>query len=331
MIGIQNRKICERLKKQNLRKMTSKNQSGWKIWSHYSKGEPETLEKLWTATGKYHEGYEPNVEIGLNKLKKRIAADQTNIVKINPTRIWLRIAASLVVLLAVSFIVQNLITNSKQQIVSSGNIAKEVLLKDGTTVWLNQNSELTFPSPFDEDIRTVKIKGEGFFKVAKDPEKPFIVETDFGKITVLGTSFNIRCLEEEEHEIVHVEHGKVVYTSNKGEKKYLEKADKGILKKESGVIEIENDERFNSFAWRTNKLSFFGNSLKEIFEKVNQNLKVEFKVENTKALDCKYTVDFELKEVKEVFDALMLASDNNLRFEQLSKKKYKVLGKGCQD
>lgn len=66
-----------------------------------------------------------------------------------------------------------------------------IILSDGTEVWLNATSTLKFPFSFRENRREVYLEGEGYFKVAKNAEKPFIVHTPQTDITVLGTEFNI--------------------------------------------------------------------------------------------------------------------------------------------
>lgn len=70
-------------------------------------------------------------------------------------------------------------------------------LADGTVVWLNSDSELTYPVAFHGDTREIKLKGEAFFDVAHHPEKLFIVHTDQFDIQVTGTRFNIRNYPDE--------------------------------------------------------------------------------------------------------------------------------------
>ena len=72
-----------------------------------------------------------------------------------------------------------------------------VILSDGTKVWINSDSELEFPNRFGEDIREVKLKGEAYFRVARNEEKPFYVESDGQLVRVYGTEFNIRTYEED--------------------------------------------------------------------------------------------------------------------------------------
>ena len=67
----------------------------------------------------------------------------------------------------------------------------QLVLQDGTEVWLNAKSKLIYPASFTDDKRNVTIEGEAFFKVAKDPSRPFIVSTHDVDMEVLGTQFNV--------------------------------------------------------------------------------------------------------------------------------------------
>ena len=72
-------------------------------------------------------------------------------------------------------------------------------LPDGTLVFLNSESTLSYPSRFDSDTRNVTLQGEAYFEVAKNPEKKFIVSTSHqSQIEVLGTHFNVEAYEKQE-------------------------------------------------------------------------------------------------------------------------------------
>lgn len=72
-----------------------------------------------------------------------------------------------------------------------------LVLSDGTKVWLNANSSIRFPATFNGDTRSVSIKGEAYFEVAKNKAKPFLVTAKEATVTVLGTHFNIMAYEDE--------------------------------------------------------------------------------------------------------------------------------------
>ncbi len=88
-------------------------------------------------------------------------------------------------------------------------------LSDGTTVWLDAGSTLRYPTDFTGDTRSVLLSGEAYFDVASDPSKPFLVQAEYGQITVTGTAFNVRAWPNEQKMIVSVAEGQVILTAKK--------------------------------------------------------------------------------------------------------------------
>ncbi len=90
------------------------------------------------------------------------------------------------------------------------NVVRKVTMPDGTVVWLNRNSRLEFDDQqYNQTERYVKLSGEGFFEVARDVTRPFIVETGQIHTRVLGTSFNIEAYQQESEIRVSLVHGKI--------------------------------------------------------------------------------------------------------------------------
>ena len=113
----------------------------------------------------------------------------------------IKIAAAVAVTLGLSLLYQ--FVSDKNGVVPMQSIyvptgqRVNITLSDGTNVWLNACSEMTYPASFSEDIRRVSLKGEAYFDVSKDVEHPFVVQTKKCDIKVLGTEFNVRVNEAE--------------------------------------------------------------------------------------------------------------------------------------
>ncbi len=86
----------------------------------------------------------------------------------------------------------------------------QISLPDGTVLWLNSESEVSYPISFGEQKRNLKLKGEAFFEVAKDKEKPFTVLVNDIEVVALGTSFNINAFPENQSVTVALVTGKVL-------------------------------------------------------------------------------------------------------------------------
>jgi transmembrane sensor len=86
---------------------------------------------------------------------------------------------------------------------------KQLILGDGTKVWLSPNSKLTYPSQFNGDKRIVSLEGEAFFEVSHDAAHPFIIQSEQVSTTVLGTSFNVSAYKSQQDINVTLVTGKV--------------------------------------------------------------------------------------------------------------------------
>jgi len=97
----------------------------------------------------------------------------------------------------------------------------QLTLPDGTIVWLNAASSITYPVAFTGDKRKVTVTGESYFEVHSDPAHPFVVSKDGMDVTVLGTQFNVNAYDEEEQMRVTLVDGAVK----------VDKAGKGVFLK----------------------------------------------------------------------------------------------------
>lgn len=103
------------------------------------------------------------------------------------------VAASILLVLSLGMIF-NWVNLGKPQLVNLKNTEHRkqlAILPDGSEVWLKRNSAITYQKPFSADKRVVGLEGEAFFEVKKDPTRPFIVQSDYLEIAVLGTAFNM--------------------------------------------------------------------------------------------------------------------------------------------
>ena len=114
-------------------------------------------------------------------------------------------------------------------------------LADGTDVWLNSASSLTFPTVFRGKERRIELKGEGYFEVAKNASMPFHVAISNIDVKVLGTHFNIMGYNDEENIDTTLLEGRVDVTANKVTKSLMP-GKKAILNKTTNNIEISKAE-----------------------------------------------------------------------------------------
>lgn len=116
----------------------------------------------------------------------------------------MRAAAALVLLAGVAGLLYFFVSNRQPEMIalhSEGNAMTQTL-PDGTVVTLNKNSTLSYPETFDGSSRPVKLEGEAFFDVTPDKSKPFTIAVNDVKVTVVGTTFNIKSSEAQTEVIV---------------------------------------------------------------------------------------------------------------------------------
>jgi len=140
---------------------------------------------------------EAEIDRALSRLKNRIQNEvKTNRAKFPARYYWYQFAA--IMLLVVGFGLWSVLkqTNTPREVVLNQLITAkgskgQYVLPDGSIVWLNSESKLTFPEKFSKEKRKVTLEGEGYFQVTENRKQPFIVETDDIEIEVLGTAFDI--------------------------------------------------------------------------------------------------------------------------------------------
>jgi len=160
----------------------------------------------------------------------------------------------------------------------------QMVLADGTKVWLNSESELRFPVNFVEDTRTVWVKGEAFFEVAHDKEKPFFAMVNEKSIEVLGTEFNIKAYPEESEIITTLQSGSVKF--NFEDKSQMLTPDHQIIYSEiTGETELKEVNVQEVTAWVHGKFYFKSLNLEKIMVVLGRWYNFEMEFEDVEAKD----------------------------------------------
>ncbi len=155
-----------------------------------------------------------------------------------------------------------------------------LVLADGTKVWLNADSKLVYPSAFTGDTRTVKLRGEGYFDVTTDAEHPFVIHTAQEDVNVLGTEVNVTAYEDEVNKTTLVQ-GKVA-VEYEGERKILQPGQQALLQQNGGRGDrhfmIKKVDVNQEVAWKNGYFRFDRADISTIMKKLERwyNIEVEY-------------------------------------------------------
>lgn len=237
--------------------------------------------------------------------------------------------------------------NSKAQntITTKRGNKSNIRLPDGTEVWLNADSKITYNENFQGDIREVTLSGEAFFDVVKDRDRPFVIHTDVIDIKVLGTAFNVRSYADEKITEASLIRGSVEVTLRSNQKKYtLEPNDKLVIdhpvivndpgiavrKKEKATTELaklvkvkfeEKEKSASETLWTRGKLAFDEEPMEEIALMLERWYDVKVNVDDRVRKE-QYSGVFEDEGLEQVLRALKL-SDHGFNYT-INKKEVTI-------
>lgn len=222
-------------------------------------------------TGRFKE---INVDKAWDQIHSRISnegfrAETPRIGERNRRVLFLRVAAGILLLIGLGagiIYVRNTDVLGNNIVIASGSDQRDVAvtLRDGSRVWLNRNSKLTYSNNPGKGTRNVKLTGEAFFDIAPDASRPFIIDAGNANVKVVGTSFNVITRNRENKVEVFVRTGKVMLSDASGEQTImLEPGFVGTIGAE-GTNRSLNENR-NYMAWKTDTLVYEGEKLEIVF------------------------------------------------------------------
>ncbi|NWJ51982.1 MAG: DUF4974 domain-containing protein [Bacteroidetes bacterium] len=203
------------------------------------------------------------------------------------------------------------------EVVVPNGVRSKITLPDGSTVWLNSGSKLQYPVNFDEKTRNVKLIGEAFFEVKKNPSWPFKVEMGKIGVVVKGTSFSCMAYPEEKIIETTVLTGRVGMTAKGKTEKEFE-----ILMPNSQVTYNKDNNTYvkkvvdasRYIAWRNGKLVFNDEPFAQVVRKINYWFNVKIEIQDKELLDYKYKATFENESLYQILELLKMTAPIQYRF-----------------
>lgn len=255
-----------------------------------------------------------NTDNALDKVDGRIRRSQ-----LKTLFMWgQRVAAILFIPLLAVYLLEVLIPEKRDirmlEVRTNPGMTTSLTLPDGTKVNLNSESSLVYPETFDGDFRSVRLEGEAFFEVVKNPEKRFVVTTPHNaRVEVLGTSFNMEAFKWDSIVSTTLISGKVAFISRSGQVNmkpgeklvYNIQADRASIYQTNGEAEI---------SWKNGMIIFRKTPFEEALRMLTKRFNVDFVVSNNKYVKDFYTGSFTNHRLEQILDIFNASSGIKWRY-----------------
>lgn len=255
-----------------------------------------------------------NTDNALDKVDGRIRRSQ-----LKTLFMWgQRVAAILFIPLLAAYLLEVLIPEKRDirmlEVRTNPGMTTSLTLPDGTKVNLNSESSLVYPATFDGDFRSVRLEGEAFFEVVKNPEKRFVVTTPHNaRVEVLGTSFNMEAFKWDSIVSTTLISGKVAFISRSGQVNmkpgeklvYNIQADRASIYQTNGEAEI---------SWKNGMIIFRKTPFEEALRMLTKRFNVDFVVSNNKYVKDFYTGSFTNHRLEQILDIFNASSGIKWRY-----------------
>lgn len=281
-------------------------------------------EELWFSSVSEEELAKYDKKAAYAAFQKRVKAQPKHTMKIP---VWMRYAAVAVLLVAVGFFSfkggQSNVESAFGDIVIEApqGSRTQMVLPDGTKVWLNAGSRMTYSQGFGYTLRLVRLIGEGYFEVVHNEQLPFSVESNDVRVKVLGTKFNFRDYPSDAEATVALTEGSVAMNSMKypTEERLLKPGQRAMVDKQTGRIHVEDYETLKATQWTNGRLTFDGEPLQEIVRTLERSYNVNITISDNRLLPLRFYGDFLRQEqtLGEVLDAL--SATGKIKYEQKGK------------
>lgn len=194
-------------------------------------------------------------------------------------------------------------------------------LPDGTKVWLNAGTKLSYPVLFSDKYREVKLSGEAYFEVKKNKKWPFIVNAGNMNLIVTGTTFNCNAYSENNQiQTVLVEGQVSVMNVSATGNKVLEPGELAVFRRDTQQITKIKTDLEKYIAWKSGKLMFREDKMNLVVEKLQRWYNVDFEIMDQEITDYVYTATFIDESLDQVLKMLSLSAPINYSVSLRSKQ-----------
>jgi len=289
------------------------------------------LRKIFEKAGNNTTQVEFDTDAAWSKLKGKLNNNEGKVIPINRNPFFspLRIAAGIILLMGIGTVLYR-VSNPP---ITTLAVATEVTtrqdtLPDGSTAFLNKQSELEFEYNPKEKTRKVKLKGEAYFTVKHEEENPFIIEASDVLVRDIGTDFNLKAYPDKDTIEIVVTHGEVQFYTYQNSGLNLKAGESAIYSKRAQEFYRIEKPDTNILAYKTKVFSFNNTDLRSVVSLLNEVYNSKIRLENEALYNCRLTANFKEDDPEIIVE--VIAETMGL---ELTKKDNELIlsGKGCEN
>lgn len=201
-------------------------------------------------------------------------------------------------------------------------------LPDGTKVWLNAGSKISYPVMFSDDSRKVSLSGEAYFEVKKAKKWPFMVHAKNMNIIVAGTTFNCNAYPENDQIQTVLVEGKVsISNSNATVNVSMNPGELATFSNSNNHVTKTKTDLRKYVAWKSGKLMFRDDNMSKVVEKLERWYNVEFEIADKEIADYVYTATFIDESLDQVLKMLSLSAPIRFTISERNKQEDQTFAK----
>lgn len=272
--------------------------------------ETENQDNLDSLLENYGKQKEINTAVDWEKVHKRITHFERRRICFN----FIRNTAAIILplFLTYQYVIEPMLSGKRTKedlitICSAPGLVTKTILPDGSEVWLNAQSTLTYPREFHQKERTVMLTGEAYFNVSSDKRHRFNVRIPQKMVvSAYGTKFNVNAYATDRNYEVTLAEGHVEVSSDMGiqARKALVADEKAVLNASTGGIDVAVADTYVETAWKEGKMVFRREKLDKITEKLSRKFGVTIRLEGDKLKEYEYTATFTDETLDDILDLL---------------------------
>lgn len=287
----------------------------WLIQKHHQGLKEKALRKVWDETQAKPDAC---TEESFQQVLNRLQISNVILSRTHHWGVWRYTAA--VAILCISVVSTFLLTKHAMRQTTVSMVEKYIRngetgiidLPDGSVAYLNSGSYILYPNNFEGNTRVVHLIGEANFKVAKDPDKPFIVKSADVFVTALGTEFDVEAYPEDDEIVATLLQGKIkVETALDTASYVLSPGEQVVYNKKTAQSHLMMARLSDVTAWQRGEIIFRGCTAKEVFQQLERYYGITFRYNPNLFNEDKYNFKFKRNAgMEEILEVLQIVIGN---------------------